>query len=108
MRQAVDRFNEHTGAMLEVVIVENTFFGSEINISGLLTGGDIARVFEPERDSSPIYISNRMVSDRTNTMLDDLRVPDLSVRLRRPVVACGLMSDVARDLRQRLREKQAA
>jgi hypothetical protein len=49
-----------------------------------------------------------MVSDRTNTMLDDLRVPELSAKLRRPVVACGLLSDVARDMRQRLREKKAA
>jgi putative radical SAM enzyme (TIGR03279 family) len=108
MREAVAKFNEHTGAALEVVVIENTFFGSEINISGLLTGGDIIRVFESDRDHSPVYISNRMVSDRTNTMLDDLRVPDLSAQLGRPVVACGLMSDVARDLRQRLRVKQAA
>jgi putative radical SAM enzyme (TIGR03279 family) len=108
MREAVARFNEHTGASLEVVVIENTFFGSEINISGLLTGGDIARVFASDQDSSPVYISNRMVSDRTNTMLDDLRVPDLSAQLGRPVVACGLMSDVARDLRQRQREKRAA
>jgi putative radical SAM enzyme (TIGR03279 family) len=108
MREAVDGFNTHTGANLEVVIVENTFFGSEINISGLLTGGDVARAFESDSGSEPVYISNRMVSDRTNTMLDDLRVPDLSGQLGRPVVACGLMSDVARDLRQRLRVRKAA
>jgi putative radical SAM enzyme (TIGR03279 family) len=108
MREAVDRFNSHTGADLEVVIVENTFFGSEINVSGLLTGGDIARVFETDVDRVPIYISNRMVSDRTNTMLDDLRVSDLSATLHRPVIACGLMSDVARNIRLRLREKKVA
>ncbi|MFL5760471.1 MAG: DUF512 domain-containing protein [Thermomicrobiales bacterium] len=108
MREAVDRFNAHTGATLTVMEVENTFFGSEINVSGLLTGGDIARVFKARNDSAPIYISNRMISHRTNTMLDDLRVSDLSATLGQPVVACGSMSDVARDMRRRMRVKKAA
>jgi putative radical SAM enzyme (TIGR03279 family) len=108
MSQAVERFNQHTGAELETVVIENSFFGSEINISGLLTGGDIGRAFSLDRDRSPIYISNRMVSDRTSTMLDDMRVSDLAVQLERPVVPCGLMSEVGRDLRQRLRQKRAA
>ncbi len=108
MQEAVDRFNRHTGAALDVVIVENTFFGSEINVSGLLTGQDLMRAIEHRPADSPVYISNRMVSDRTHTLMDDLSVRDVSDQLRRPVVPCGLMSDVARDLRTRLREANAA
>ena len=108
MQEAVDRFNQHTGSALEVVIVENTFFGTEINVSGLLTGQDLMRAIEHRPADSPVYISNRMVSDRTHTLMDNLSVRDVSDQLRRPVVPCGLMSDVARDLRTRLRETNAA
>ncbi len=108
MQMAVDRFNRHTGSALDVVIVENTFFGTEINVSGLLTGQDLMQAIESRPADSPVYISNRMVSDRTQTLMDDLSVKEVSDQLRRPVVPCGLMSDVARDLRSRLREANAA
>ena len=108
MLEAVERFNRHTGAELEVVIVENTFFGTEINVSGLLTGQDLMRALETRPANGPVYVSNRMISDRTHTMMDDLSVRDVSDQLNRPVVPCGLMSDVARDLRQRMREASAA
>jgi putative radical SAM enzyme (TIGR03279 family) len=108
MLEAVDRFNKHTGSTLEVVVVENNFFGTEINVSGLLTGQDLMQAIERRPANSPVYISNRMVSDRTQTLMDDLSVRDVSEQLRRPVVPCGLMSEVARDLRTRLRETNAA
>ena len=108
MQKAVERFNRHTGAELEVVIVENTFFGTEINVSGLLTGQDLMRALENRPSTAPVYVSNRMISDRTHTMMDDLSVREVSDQLNRPIVPCGLMSDVARDLRQRMREASAA
>jgi putative radical SAM enzyme (TIGR03279 family) len=109
MREAVDRFNRHTGAALEVAIVENTFFGTEINVSGLLTGQDlIAHLKGWSKGKGPVYVSNRMISDRTQTMMDDLTVADVTRELGRQLVPCGLMSDVARDLRLRLRSQNAA
>ncbi|CAN5823037.1 DUF512 domain-containing protein [soil metagenome] len=108
MREAVGRFNAHTGADVEVAVVENRFLGREINVSGLLTGQDLIDALQHGRASSPLYISDRMVSDRTHTLLDDLSVADVSKALGRPVVPCGVLSDVGRDLRQRLRVRHAA
>jgi putative radical SAM enzyme (TIGR03279 family) len=108
MRQAVGRFNERTGAALGVAVVENRFFGSEINVSGLLTGRDVATALDGRADDAPVYISSRMVSDRTHTLLDDMTVAELSRALDAPVVPCLTMGDVARDLRQRTRRRQAA
>ncbi len=105
MSEAVDRFNAHTGSMLDVAIVENHFFGTEINVSGLLTGQDLIDRLSEHPGTGPVYISNRMVSDRTHTLLDDLPVAELSRRLGREVVPCGLMSDVARDMRARIRDR---
>jgi hypothetical protein len=49
-----------------------------------------------------------MVSDRTQTLLDDLTVGEMSAALERPVVPCGVLSDVGRDLQHRGRERRAA
>ncbi|MCC6705002.1 MAG: DUF512 domain-containing protein [Thermomicrobiales bacterium] len=109
MRQAAERFNQHTGAQLQVEVVENSFFGNEINVSGLLTGLDlITHLKEARIPDGPVYVSSRMISDRTHTLMDDMTVADISRELDRPFVPCGLMSDVARDLRQRRRNTSAA
>lgn len=108
MRAALDRFNAHTGAVLRVHVVQNGFFGSEINISGLLTGKDVLASMEGEADGSPVFISSRMISDRTHTLLDDMTLAELASGLRRDVVPCLTLSDVGRELRQRRRTPRAA
>ncbi len=108
MRAAVDRFNARTGAALDVVQVENRYLGSEINVSGLLTGQDLLMELERRPARGPLYISDRMLSHRTQTLLDDYRLDDVSRALKRPVVPTGTMSEVARDLRLRTRRQRAA
>lgn len=108
MRGIVDRFNAGTESRLEVAVVDNEFFGAEINVSGLLTGGDLVRALGTLGGRSPVYISSRMISDRTHTLLDDMTIPELRGTLRRPVAPALTMSDVARDMRGRLRGQRAA
>jgi NifB/MoaA-like Fe-S oxidoreductase len=108
MRGMVDRINRHTGARIEVAEIENRYFGSQINVSGLLTGSDIVSALGNTSGNTPLYISSRMISDRTHTLLDDMTTADLSRELKRPVVPALMLSDVARDLRQRQRLRQAA
>jgi putative radical SAM enzyme (TIGR03279 family) len=108
MRMAVDELNIATGAQLEVVSIENGFFGAEINISGLLTGGDLIRALGSGLTDRPLYISSRMISDRTGTLLDDLTLDEVQAQLRRPLVPSLTLADVARDLRLRQRTVRAA
>jgi putative radical SAM enzyme (TIGR03279 family) len=108
MREAVDRFNAQTGADLDVVPVENVFLGREINVSGLLTGRDLLQAFARRPARGPLYVSDRMVSQRTGTLLDDARLEDVAAALGRPLVPAALLGDVARDLRQRQRVRRAA
>jgi putative radical SAM enzyme (TIGR03279 family) len=108
MREAVDRFNRRTGAALEVVPVENVYLGSEINVSGLLSGRDLLAAFERRSDDGPLYISDRMISQRTGTMLDDRSVDEVAALLGRAVVPAADLSAVARDLRGRARVRRAA
>jgi putative radical SAM enzyme (TIGR03279 family) len=108
MRTAVERFTAHTGAVLETVSVENVYLGSEINVSGLLSGRDLLAAFERRPSSGPLYISDRMVSQRTGTLLDDMTIEEVEVALGRPVVPAADLSDVARDLRTRTRSRAQA
>ncbi|MFN8592487.1 MAG: DUF512 domain-containing protein [Thermomicrobiales bacterium] len=101
MRESVARLNAHTGADLAVVAVENVYLGAEINVSGLLSGMDIATAFPRSGDTRPLYISDRMVSQRTGTLLDDMTLPELEATLGRPVVPAADLPAVARDLRSR-------
>ena len=108
MHGAIDDLNRHLGASVDVRVLGNTFFGPEINISGLLTGRDLIAGFADDPATSPLYISSRMISDRTQTLLDDFTVEQVQAELGRPIVPCLTLSDVARDLRHRQRAAQAA
>jgi putative radical SAM enzyme (TIGR03279 family) len=103
MRESVARLNARTGAHLDVVAVENVYLGSEITVSGLLSGQDLLHTFDRIPSGAPLYVSDRMVSQRTGTLLDDRTIEEIEAALGRPIVPAADLSDVARDLRTRLR-----
>jgi len=105
MDTAVERFNARTGAALDTVAVENLYLGTEITVSGLLSGKDLLATFARRRTTEPLYISDRMVSQRTGTLLDDMTIEEVELALGRPVVPAADLSDVARDLRTRARRQ---
>ncbi len=100
MQRVVREFNAHTGASLDVVGVENRFLGPEINVSGLLSGQDLLFALERRGQDGPVFVSRRMVSDRTGTLLDDMDLDAVSRALGRPVRAAETMGEVARLLRR--------
>ena len=108
MREAADRFVRRTGAVVEVVPVENVYLGSEINVSGLLSGRDLLAAFEGRPSDAPLYIPERMISQRNGLLLDDMTVAEVAAALRRPVVPAEDLSDVARDLRARKARQRTA
>jgi putative radical SAM enzyme (TIGR03279 family) len=98
MERAVERVNRATGAMLTVEPIENTFFGGMINVSGLLTGQELVRVFGQRPGDEPLFISTTMISRRTATLLDDMRLDELRTALRRNVIVAEHLSDVVATL----------
>lgn len=101
MAHAVDAFNRHTGSALEVRAVENHYLGPEINVSGLISGVDLVHALGEMPSSGPVFVSRKMISDRTGTLLDDQRIEDVASQLGRPVVPAESMSEVAAWLRRR-------
>ena len=73
-----------TGTLVSVHAIENTFFGSRVNVSGLLTAGDIERQLRGADIGDLVvmpryaldYTGARFLDDRTPTQLQDaLGVP---------------------------------
>ncbi|MBA2276835.1 MAG: DUF512 domain-containing protein [Chloroflexia bacterium] len=108
MRRVVAAFNAHTGARLDVLGVENRFLGPEINVSGLLSGQDLLYALNRRADDGPVFVSRRMISDRTGTLLDDMALSDVAATLGRPLHAADTMSEVATSLRQRRQRRPIA
>ncbi len=100
MAGAIERFNAHTGAELVVRPIDNNYIGTEINVSGLLTGTDLIDQLKDMPGDSPVFVTKKMISDRNGMLLDDSRIEDVATALRRPVVPCESMSDVARYMRR--------
>ena len=103
MRRSVGEMNDKLGTRLELVVVENQYFGSEINVSGLLTGQDFAGALAGKTEGRPVYFTSRAISDRTHTLMDDMTVSDLSRALGSEVIPALTFSDVATDLKRRRR-----
>jgi putative radical SAM enzyme (TIGR03279 family) len=103
MRKAVGEMNVRLGTDFEVVVIENDYLGTEINVSGLLTGRDFAAALTGKTHGRPVYITSRAISDRTHTLLDDMTIAELSQAVGSDVVPSLTFSDVAADLRRRAR-----
>ena len=96
--EGAERVNNRLGSRLQPVIVDNIYFGPEINVSGLLTGGDIIAAIKDRPGDEPVFISNHMISARTRTLLDDMRIDELQTQLQREVIVAEYLSDVIRML----------
>lgn len=94
MHDTIERVNRKFGTTLRVVSAENTMFGPQINVSGLLTGEIVRDAVAEESSGEPVFISETMVSRRTNTFLDDMSVSDLSEALGRDVIPAENISEV--------------
>ena len=94
MQDLVRRVNAHSGSDLRVTTVENKLFGSEINVSGLLSGGDVCEALAGERFGDPVFVSENMLSKRTKTFLDDMHIETMQAQLNRPIFASAYLSQV--------------
>lgn len=83
------------GLTARVMAVENKFFGSSVNCTGLLTGGDIAEAaLSSGEDYDELMIPKHTLREGTDVFLDDMTVVDLSRRIgKRVIVTDGTGGD---------------
>lgn len=85
LKSALDRVNENFGTKLHVVAVENHYFGGDVSVAGLLTGGDFLKAAHETRGSFVIIPGSAIKSDE-DVMLDGMTLNELRSKLEQPVI----------------------
>jgi len=82
---AEDVCGKLSGLTVRVYAVENAFFGEEITVSGLLTGGDIIRVLRDEALGEVLLIPANALRREGDVFLDDVTPEQLETALHTKV-----------------------
>ena len=91
LRQHLDRMNRRFQTRLQVVAVENEYFGGDVSVAGLLTGGDFVAAREQVRGEFAIIPRVALKSDEP-VMLDGLRLEEVQKQLSVPLYAFDFAS----------------
>ena len=73
-----------TGGRFELVVVENTLFGSSVTTAGLLPGTDIERALTHRQDLDFVLLPAEAVNDDL-VFVDDMRADELAGRVPMPL-----------------------
>ncbi len=66
--------------------IENDFFGRSINVTGLVTGGDLIRQLQGRELGERLFISWNMLRRQEQDFLDDVTLEEASAALGLPVI----------------------
>ena len=87
-----ERLMEKTDVKITVYAIKNNFFGGGVNVSGLVTGGDIIDQLKDKPIGDIMLIPHSMLRDEDGIFLDDLTVSDVEKALNvkiEPVINDG-------------------
>jgi len=87
MKSLFRRF-EIPGVEVEVVPIENHFFGPSVTVSGLLTGSDLIRELKGV-DADRILITECMLREFEDVFLDDMPLSEVEKEIGVPIVKVG-------------------
>src|SRR5882762_2051033 len=91
LRKQVERMNRRCGTRLQVVAVENEYFGGDVCVAGLLTGGDFIAARDRVRGEFAIIPQAALKSDDP-VMLDGMRFEEMQKQFSVPLHAFDLSS----------------
>lgn len=86
LQRMIERLHERNGTRLHVLPVKNEYFGGDVSVAGLLTGGDFAAVREQVRGAFAIIPRVALKSDEP-VMLDGMRFDELQRNFSVPIFA---------------------
>ena len=110
LRMAQERFPTLRG---RVYAIENDFFGRSINVSGLVTGGDLIAQLKGKELGERLLISQNMLRRQEQDFLDDVTLEEASAALGVPIyptesdgfVLCDAMFGILPELRTPVRRE---
>ena len=82
LRELMDKVEEKfTGVQIHVYPIVNEFFGEQINVSGLIVGGDLIAQLKGKPLGDELLISSAMLRFENDLFLDDVHIDDVSRKL---------------------------
>src|SRR6266581_4440244 len=86
LRKSIDRLNARFGMQLEVIAVENNYFGGDVSVAGLLTGQDFVAARDRVHGDFAIIPRVALKGDEP-VMMDGMRFEELQARFDMPLYA---------------------
>jgi putative radical SAM enzyme (TIGR03279 family) len=91
-------FARLTGCHVELVAIDNSFFGGNVGVSGLLTGGLVVEALRTREGCDLVFLPRAMLDSSGERFLDNMLPGQLEDELGCPVRFVEKMSDMARIL----------
>ncbi|HKR59626.1 MAG TPA: DUF512 domain-containing protein [Pyrinomonadaceae bacterium] len=91
LKMQIEKLNESAGTDLEVVGVENNYFGGDVAVAGLLTGGDFLAAAEQIQGDFVVIPQCTLKSDE-DIFLDGMSLTNLREKLAMPVFPADIDS----------------
>ncbi len=98
LRSILAELSDRSGCQVDLVGVDNTFFGGNVSVSGLLTGALVLEALRDRRDCDLVFLPRVMLDSTGERFLDDMEPARLEGELGRPLCFVERVSDVARTL----------
>ena len=89
LKKMIDKFNARFGTKLIVESLENSYFGGDVSVAGLLTGQDLLNARKRVAGEF-VCIPKQMLKSDDSIMLDGMSVNEVSRALGQPVHAINL------------------
>ncbi len=83
--EVIPRLNQIENLFVNIVPVENNFYGKSVTVTGLLTGTDIISQLSPCDLGDAVWMSHRILNDEGTQTLDDLSIEDISTAINTPL-----------------------
>lgn len=85
MKDITERLALRTGVAIEVVAINNVFFGSAVTVAGLVTGIDLVSQLHGIINGRPLVLPDVMLKADEERFLDDMHIDELRSALGVPV-----------------------
>jgi len=89
LKKLIDKLNSQFGTRLIVEPLENSYFGGDVSVAGLLTGQDLLQARKRVKGEF-VLIPKQMLKSDEAIMLDGMTIDEVSRALDRPVHAVNL------------------
>ncbi len=89
----MNRVNDRFRMDIQIIAVENRFFGSSVSVAGLITGSDILKNIEGKKLGERILIPETMLRKGEDVFLDDVTISQVADKAMVPVIAVPVRGD---------------